>query len=112
MHMGAFTMASKADVPNMIHIVLNNGAHESVGGQPSAGHLVDFTEIAKGSGYQTVDGAVSSAKELKQALQQLESADKAGFIDVRIHKGLKGELPPLHISHEGLIRELMNELQK
>ena len=32
MHMGAFTMASKADVPNMIHIVLNNGAHESVGG--------------------------------------------------------------------------------
>ena len=42
---------------------------------------------------ETVDGAVSSAKELKQALQQLESADKAGFIDVRIHKGLRENFP-------------------
>lgn len=112
MHMGAFTMASKTDVPNMIHIVLNNGAHESVGGQPSAGQFVDFTEIARGSGYQTVDGAVSSSEEFRQALRQLEATDKAGFIDVRIHKGLKGELPPLHISHEDLIQELMSELQK
>ena len=36
MHMGAFTMVSKLNVPNFLHIVLNNGAHESVGGQPSA----------------------------------------------------------------------------
>ena len=33
MHMGSMTMMSKLDLPNYIHIVLNNGAHESVGGQ-------------------------------------------------------------------------------
>ena len=32
MHMGAMTMVSKVNVPNFMHIVLNNGAHESVGG--------------------------------------------------------------------------------
>ncbi len=112
MHMGAFTMVSKTDVPNLLHVVLNNGAHESVGGQPSAGQLIDFTEIAKGSGYQTVNCAVTNEEELKMALNQLSNEKKSSFIDVRVHKGLKGALPPLHISHEDLIQKLMVELQK
>lgn len=112
MHMGAFTMASKTNVPNMIHIVLNNGAHESVGGQPSAGQLIDFTEIAKGAGYQTIDRPVTTKKELIGAINSLIIKEHQAFIDVRIHKGLKGNLPPLEISHENLIRELMEELQK
>lgn len=112
MHMGAFSMASKVDVPNMFHIVLNNGAHESVGGQPSAGYTVDFTTIARGSGYQTVAGPITNAKDLGIAIRELEGADKAKFIDVRIHKGLKGKLPPLRISHQELIQELMEELKK
>ena len=112
MHMGAFSMASKVDVPNMFHIILNNGAHESVGGQPSAGYMVDFTTIARGSGYQTVAGPITNAKDLSIAIHELEKSDRAKFIDVRIHKGLKGKLPPLRISHQELIHELMKELKK
>lgn len=112
MHMGAFTMVSKINVPNMVHIVLNNGAHESVGGQPSAGHKVNFTEIAHGSGYETPGAPVTSEEELMNTLGILRTSEKPFFIDVRIHKGLKGELPPLNISHEELIQELENELQK
>lgn len=112
MHMGAMTMASKLNLPNFLHIVLNNGAHESVGGQPSAGHLINFTEIAEGCGYITVGKAVTTKKELIDALHQIESHGKAAFIDVRIHKGLRGELPPLQISHGKLIKEFMSELQK
>lgn len=112
MHMGAFTMASKTRVPNMLHVVLNNGAHESVGGQPSAGHLINFTEIARGSGYHTVNNEVTNAEELTAALYELRHADGAAFLDVRIHKGLKGSLPPLNISHQQLIQELMGALQK
>ena len=40
-------MISKYELPNFMHIILNNGAHESVGGQPSAGMDVDFTRIAQ-----------------------------------------------------------------
>ncbi len=111
MHMGALTMVSKVDVPQFLHIVLNNGAHESVGGQPSAGFAVDFTGIARACGYATVDSAVSTKEEITAAIAKLRESKKAGFLEIRIHKGLRGSLPPLDISHEGLITELMNELQ-
>lgn len=111
MHMGCFTMVSKLNVPNFLHIVLNNGAHESVGGQPSAGQLVDFTKIAEGSGYRTIGKPVETKEELERAIRELTAQEKAAFIDVRIHKGLKGELPPLDISSKELIHEMMEELQ-
>lgn len=111
MHMGALTMVSKVNVPKFLHIVLNNGAHESVGGQPSAGFAVDFTGIARASGYATIDTAVSAKEEIVSAIETLRKSEKAGFLEIRIHKGLRGSLPPLDISHEGLITELMNELK-
>lgn len=111
MHMGAFTMASKIEMSNFLHIVLNNGAHESVGGQPSVGHLVNFTEIARGSGYFTLETPATTKKELVSALKKTATQKKASFIDVRIHKGLKRELPPLEICHENLIRRFMEEMQ-
>lgn len=111
MHMGCFTMVSKLNVPNFLHIVLNNGAHESVGGQPSAGQLVDFTKIAEGSGYRTIGKPVETKEELERAIRELTAQEKAAFIDVRIHKGLKGELPPLDISSKELIHEMMEDIQ-
>ncbi|MCQ4022553.1 MULTISPECIES: phosphonopyruvate decarboxylase [unclassified Ruminococcus] len=112
MHMGAMTMVSKIKAPNFIHVVLNNGAHESVGGQPSAGHLIDFTSIAAACGYATVGKAAENEYELIDALKQLQYSDKAGFIDVRIHKGLSGKLPPLDFSHREAIDNLINELNR
>ena len=112
MHLGAMTMMSKLDAPNFLHVVLNNGAHESVGGQPSAGHLVDFTRIAEACGYQTIGKPVTDRQELIEALEILSSRKKAAFIDVRIHKGLSGKLPPLDFSHRKAIDSLITELNK
>lgn len=110
MHMGAMTMVSKLDVPNFIHVVLNNGAHESVGDQPSAGHKLDFTKIADACGYETVHHPVTSREELVEAIMVLRDCGKASFIDVRIHKGLSGKLPPLDFSHREAIDAFINEL--
>lgn len=112
LHLGALTMVSKLDCPNFLHIVLNNGAHESVGGQPSAGYLVDFTKIAESCGYETVGKAAENKEELINALKQLSSRKKAGFIEVKIHKGLSGKLPPLDFSHREAIDDLISELNK
>lgn len=112
MHLGAMTMMSKLNVPNYMHIILNNGAHESVGGQPSAGHKVDFTKIADACGYETMHRAVTTEKELKEALTQLMDCGKASFIEVRIHKGLNGKLPPLDFSHREAIDALIKELNQ
>lgn len=110
MHMGAMTMVSKVDVPNFMHIVLNNGAHESVGGQPSAGHLVDFTKIAEACGYQTVGKAVESVEELVVAINKLRGCGKASFIDCRIHKGVSRKLPPIIFDHREAIDALIKDL--
>lgn len=110
MHMGAMTMVSKVSAPNFLHVVLNNGAHESVGGQPSAGHLVNFTAIAEACGYATVGKAVETKEELVDAIEKLKSVDKAGFIDCRIHKGLNRKLPPIIFDHREAIDKLIAEL--
>ena len=112
MHMGSLTMASKLDVPNLLHIVLNNGAHESVGGQPSAGHLIDFTGIAAGCGYETAGKAVETQRELCGAIERLSNRTRAGFIDVKIRKGIRKGLPSIDISTLELKKKIMFEYSK
>ncbi len=111
MHMGALTMVSKYPVKNFLHVVLNNGAHESVGGQPSAGQRINFTKIAEACGYTTVGKPIDNEEELIAAIRKLQNAPTAAFMDVRIHKGLSGKLPPLAFSHKEAIDDLMRELQ-
>lgn len=110
MHMGALTMVSKMNVPNFLHVVLNNGAHESVGGQPSAGHLLNFTAIAEACGYRTVGHPVTTEEELIEALNELKKCGHAGFIDCRIHKGLSRKLPPIVFDHRAAIDALIDDL--
>ena len=102
MHMGAMTMVSKLDVPNFMHVVLNNGSHESVGGQPSAGHKVDFTKIAEACDYATVGHPVTTEVD----------CGKASFIDCRIHKGLSRKLPPVIFDHREVIDALIDNLNE
>ena len=112
MHMGALTMVSKVSAPGLLHVVLNNGAHESVGGQPSAGHLIDFTKIAEACGYQTVGHAVESKDELVEAVDKLKDCRRAAFIDCRIHKGLARKLPPIVFDHREAIDTLIDNLNR
>jgi len=112
MHMGAMTMVSKLQVPNYLHVVLNNGAHESVGGQPSAGQCIDFTAIAEACGYATVRHPVTTEEELAAAVEELKDCGKAAFIDCRIHKGLNRRLPPIIFDHRKAIDALIEDLEK
>lgn len=110
MHLGAFTTNGKLQLPNLLHIVLNNGMHESVGGQPSAGRIADLTAVAGACGYATVDYPVKDRDSLVQAVQELLIADRPGFIDVQIHAGLRADLPLLRVHHNEIIRGLQKEL--
>lgn len=112
MHMGCFTMARTYNAPNLIHIVLNNGAHESVGGQPSAGQVIEFTKIASGAGYATIGREVTDENELTEALNKLSGVQAMSFIDVRIHKGMERKVPPLKISYKNAGDNLIAELNK
>ena len=112
MHMGALSMTVNHQLSNYMHIVLNNGAHESVGGQPSVGHLIDFTSIAKACGYKTIDKPITTRDELIEAINVLKGCGKPSFIDCRIHKGLSRRLPPISFSHREAIDGLIKSLEK
>lgn len=112
MHMGAMTMVSKVNLPNFTHIILNNGAHESVGGQPSAGHLVNFTKIADACGYATIGKAIESKEELATAIMNLKNCGRPFFIDCRIHRGMSRKLPPIIFDHRKAIDALIDDLNR
>lgn len=112
MHMGALTMVSKIFTPNFMHVILNNGTHESVGGQPSAGYLLDWTRIAEACGYQTVGHPVTTEEELVTAIERLKDCGKASFIDCRIHTGLSRKLPPIVFDHREAIDKLIDDLNE
>lgn len=102
MHLGSLTTAGKLCIPNFIHVVLNNGVHESVGGQPSAGNISKLTDIAENAGYLTIGKAVNSEKDIIGALESLFPAKSAIFLEVTIRKGIRSDLEPLKIDHHKL----------
>lgn len=110
MHMGAMAVVPQAGAPNLLHVVLNNGEHESVGGQPSAGWRIDLTGVAAACGYETVGGPVSGASEVAVAVRELCSRAAAAFLDVRISPGIAPDEPSLEVDpaamRDGLMREL------
>ncbi len=112
MHMGNIAIAGSRGLDNYIHIVLNNGSHESVGGQPSVGHTVSFTGIAKSCGFYTVNHCVKTAEELASAVQECMKCGTASFIDVHIRSGLRSDLGTITMTSHELIEELKEELRQ
>jgi phosphonopyruvate decarboxylase len=92
MHMGSMALIGLEQPPNLIHLVLNNGMHESVGGQPSALRAVDLVALAKAVGYQLATKA-RDADELRSELQAvLAGSEGPALIDVRIVSGTVEDL--------------------
>lgn len=112
MHMGALATNCRYPAPNMIHIVLNNGVNESVGGQPSAGYVVNLTEIASACGYATPGHAVETKEELQAILSAYQPGNMPLFIDVHVRQGIRSDMPKLNINHKAQKEALMKNLIK
>jgi len=95
MHMGSMPITANLELSNLLHIVLNNGVHESVGGQQSVAFSANLTGIGRNSGYETIDEFVASLDKLKQGLETLQKATKPAFLEVRIKKGMRVDMPIL-----------------
>ncbi len=91
MHMGGMATIGALAPSNLIHIVINNGAHESVGGQGTGAFKIDLPAIAKATNYKTAACVVDSAN-LTQALQALEKNEGPHFLEVRTKQGSRPEL--------------------
>lgn len=112
MHMGALATNCRYKAGNMIHIVLNNGVNESVGGQPSAGYLINLTDVAKACGYRTPEHAVEAKEELQNVIKNLGRGDMPLFVDVHVRQGIRSDMPKLNIDHKAQKKALMKILEK
>lgn len=83
MHMGAITNIGHLAPGNYIHIVFNNGAHESVGGQPTLGFDIDIPSIAKACGYRHAMVA-GTPEEIEAALKEALENDGPTLIELRV----------------------------
>lgn len=91
MHMGSLAINGELNPNNLKHIILNNGAHDSVGGQPSVGFNINFPEIAKNCNYKEIFN-VKNKEELKKALPLFLNNNQLSLLEIKVKKGARKDL--------------------
>lgn len=93
MQLGALTTIGHYHPENLYHILIDNNAHESTGGQPTVSDTVNFKEICLGSGYKSVYLA-NSREDLKIALEKMFKEEGKGpsMLIVKVKKGSREDL--------------------
>ena len=91
MHMGAMAILGSIAPRNMIHIVINNEAHETVGGMPTAASHIELVAIAKACGYPYAV-CVNSLEGLDEELYTIKRRNTLSFIEVKCSIGSRENL--------------------
>lgn len=91
MHMGSMALMGANAPKNVIHIVINNSSHETVGGQPTVAGRIDIPAIAKACGYPDAV-SVDSFEALDAALQKAADTHELSLIEVKCAIGARADL--------------------
>ena len=91
MHLGSLAIIGSRKPENFRHVLLNNGAHDSVGGQPTVGFSVDFGAAAKACGYRHTF-LVDSQEELEAVTQEALLAIGPVLLEIRVQRGARSDL--------------------
>ena len=95
MHMGSMAIVANKAPKNYIHVVFNNGAHDSVGGQPTVGLKIDLPAVAKAVGYKSVysvDSKDTLENQLSIINSQLSTNEYPILLEIRVRKGNRKDL--------------------
>ncbi len=91
MHMGSMAIVGNKAPKNYVHVVFNNGAHDSVGGQPTVGLKIDLSAIAKAVGYANAF-SVDNKEDLIDALRVVNMVEGPVLFEVKVKKGNRKDL--------------------
>jgi len=91
MHMGAMAVIGANKPSNLVHVVINNGAHETVGGMPTVASGIDLVAIARACGY-TEAVSVNSFADLDRELERAKAGNSLSFIEVKCSIGARDDL--------------------
>lgn len=90
MHLGSIPVIAQRVRPNFRYLMINNGAHESVGGQPTVAFDIDTAAILAAAGFERVE-VVRQAEELAEAVQRLSATPKSALV-VEVAQGSRPDL--------------------
>lgn len=91
MHMGSMALVGANKLSNMVHIVINNGAHETVGGMDTVADSIDLSGVAKACGYPNVV-CVDNFTDLDRELEIAKERKELSFIEVKCSIGARDDL--------------------
>lgn len=91
MHMGSMAIVANKAPKNYVHVVFNNGAHDSVGGQPTVGLKIDLPAVAKAVGYKATY-SVDSKEGLHAILENIYSFEGPTLVEIKVKKGNRKDL--------------------
>ena len=91
MHMGSMAVIGANKPKNLIHVVINNGSHETVGGMPTVAGCIDVVAIAKACGYPNAV-SVDSFENLDRELEAAKRRDNLSLIEVKCAIGSREDL--------------------
>lgn len=91
MHMGSMAVLGANAPKNMIHVVINNNAHETVGGMPTVAGKIDFVTIAKACGYPNAV-SVDTFEKLDMELATAKEKNELSLIEVKCSMGARDDL--------------------
>jgi len=99
MHLGGLAIIGDLKPKNLKHIVINNGAHDSVGGQKTVGFNIDIVKIAEACAYNE-SYICYTKKELLKCFESIKNVDGPVLIEVRVKKGARKDLGRPSLSPE------------
>ena len=91
MHMGSIAVLGSYKPKNLIHVVINNGAHETVGGMPTVASNIDLVKIALACGYPNAV-CVDNFNDLDKELEAAKSRNELCLIEVKCSIGARENL--------------------
>ena len=92
MHLGNMAIAGQSGCANLTHIVFNNAAHDSVGGQPTVGGAIDLPAIAASCGYRVVPSEELSIRDARPAACGSQPGKSPRFAEIKVAKGARPDL--------------------
>ncbi len=91
MHMGSMAVLGANSPENLVHILLNNQAHDTVGGMPNVSEKIDYVSIARACGYKKAV-CVEDISALENILMEARESNVLCFIEVKCKIGARIDL--------------------
>ncbi len=91
MHLGSLAVIADHGPANYLHVVFNNGVHDSVGGQPTSVDVVDIPAVAQAAGYRWA-AATSDLASLADHVAAMREHKGPALLELKVRPGNRPDI--------------------